>query len=1246
MKTQISRDSHNPDEHYSGVYQQQGRMITDADWNELVEILKVRLDNALKDIVGSGTPNGSSLHVKKGQDTPFIIKPGTVYVNGLRGEIKGTKSFEFDKQPDFPHAPSPNVNSCIYVDLWERTVISLEDDKLRDPGLQGADTCSRTQTMVQVKHCPQAIYPTLPTIGSATVNLELWDNSAAGERNDPCLTETQEKARIGNYLFRVEVHNWQVNEDGTVELTLKWSSENGAEQESLLGHDAQGYSNLPPQFIGRNWTYEVYNDISEKHLGFHSDSAFTPARGILRQSTALTEPLKLPTGKPVKGNPIINTDPQYIRRWDGYCTVSLLKSPAPDGKWQPQNNDFSGYDKGRPLTLTSTDSQQQANVFFQNNSLKAYLDGLIFTINFDEYPLLPGDYWLAVIRENAEYLPDTIDKRVEIQNDGKPVGIRHHYLEIGFQPSNHPPEETGTEQERQLNFPPLTNLTANRVQYTPNDRTEKWNGINQPDRQPITVQQAIDDLIANVAYVILACDSPNSVRRRLPSLETLEDGAIIQITQVLNALLCELDASRIPYSVGEQTSVQELMVKKTGDSMTGSLKIATGGLHIGTDSEPGDNNLIVDGNCTIAGDLTVQGTTTTVNTEELRIKDKIITLNKYDNLNPNTNNYTNNYTNNSGIEVYRGSDPQALILWDENEDRWKIGVSGNLLPIATGVAQDVVTGVVTFNNLPLQQEMLSDDIDSGLGTGALLIQLALEERIQGTITTITGDSSSQPREVIYRAVLNQNTGKFQVYAKRLSGLKSPPVHVRWWAQKPRSGEINTNPVSISLSIKPSTANLKPGDTQPFTANVTGTTNTKLTWTATRGDIISPASTPATIIYQATEPGNFEVTVTSNADSSIVKHAQVTVSDVTVSIDSQKKVSLLLGKDTYQFSAKVSGGQAPVTWSVNDILGGNDNVGRISDTGLYISPMTMINTSQDITIKASTTGSAQSDFATVSIQKVSVSITQPRDDNTILDFEEEYVCKTDVINSLNQAVTWKINKIGFFSGWAPFDGIFTGTMMGEGDYQIFAKSQADNSKDTEVRTIRIRAVSVSIIPPTEQIRVGGNSYQFIATVAGVADATKQKVTWSRTGEGEIDQNGLYTAPLTMKTPAIVTIKATSVADTSKFTEFTFRIPEVLVSISKPFNENETISLKDGESYSCAAIVELSTNPNVKWFKKINSDPSSDWIPFNGIFHLNIFTLLIGGKKVVQGEGVFSIYAQSEADTSQKSQVRTITITLAK
>ena len=78
MKSQISRHSHDPAKRYSGVFQQQGRMITDADWNELQAIVKTRLDEALRDVVGGGVPSRRPLGVRFTGST-FEIVPGVLY---------------------------------------------------------------------------------------------------------------------------------------------------------------------------------------------------------------------------------------------------------------------------------------------------------------------------------------------------------------------------------------------------------------------------------------------------------------------------------------------------------------------------------------------------------------------------------------------------------------------------------------------------------------------------------------------------------------------------------------------------------------------------------------------------------------------------------------------------------------------------------------------------------------------------------------------------------------------------------------------------------------------------------------------------------------------------------------------------------------------------------------------------------------------------------------------------------------
>ena len=141
MKTQISRDSHVPKKRYSGVYQQQGRMITDADWNELVDLLKQRLADALKDVIGSGVPNGTERGLAIEDSSGAIkIRPGHVYVDGVKGELLSDQDrVDFDAQGDFPYAPLPAAGSKIYADVWERVIVSLEDGNLRDFGLHGAD---------------------------------------------------------------------------------------------------------------------------------------------------------------------------------------------------------------------------------------------------------------------------------------------------------------------------------------------------------------------------------------------------------------------------------------------------------------------------------------------------------------------------------------------------------------------------------------------------------------------------------------------------------------------------------------------------------------------------------------------------------------------------------------------------------------------------------------------------------------------------------------------------------------------------------------------------------------------------------------------------------------------------------------------------------------------------------------------------------------------------------------------------
>jgi hypothetical protein len=74
----------------------------------------------------------------------------------------------------------------------------------------------------------------------------------------------------------------------------------------------------------------------------------------------------------------------------------------------------------------------------------------------------------------------------------------------------------------------------------------------------------------------------------------------------------------------------------------------------------GDNT----GTVVIAGNLTVNGTTTSVNSNEVNIGDSIIVLNADE---------TGAPSQNGGIEIERGTSTNVSFVWDETSDYWSLG---------------------------------------------------------------------------------------------------------------------------------------------------------------------------------------------------------------------------------------------------------------------------------------------------------------------------------------------------------------------------------------------------------------------------------------------------------------------------------------------------------------------------------------------------------------------------------------------
>ena len=129
-------------------------------------------------------------------------------------------------------------------------------------------------------------------------------------------------------------------------------------------------------------------------------------------------------------------------------------------------------------------------------------------------------------------------------------------------------------------------------------------------------------------------------------------------------------------------------------------------------------------NLTVTGNLTVSGTTTTVDTTNTTITDNLLELNS---------GVTSN-SNDSGILIERGSTGNnALIMWDESEDRWVLGTStsasdtGNLnmtpsfLEIGGLIMPDVTSGKILVGDGTSYQAAMSGDVAIA-SNGATTIQ--------------------------------------------------------------------------------------------------------------------------------------------------------------------------------------------------------------------------------------------------------------------------------------------------------------------------------------------------------------------------------------------------------------------------------------------------------------------------------------------------------------------------------------------
>ena len=163
--------------------------------------------------------------------------------------------------------------------------------------------------------------------------------------------------------------------------------------------------------------------------------------------------------------------------------------------------------------------------------------------------------------------------------------------------------------------------------------------------------------------------------------------------------------------------------------------------------------------------------------------------------------------------------------------------------------------------------------------------------------------SRQHRQLLFR---NKPTNKFDFIAIDLANWLAM-VDLRRLDVRSSAAYVS-NVSSVSVSVSPTTASLQVSQQMQFTATMSGTTNTAVTWTASGGTVTSGG------IYTApSSAGTYTVTATSAADSTKSTSAVVTVSHpVQVSV-----LNFTNYGDPVQWSAKTIHG---VGFGVNQYRG--------------------------------------------------------------------------------------------------------------------------------------------------------------------------------------------------------------------------------------------------------------------------------------------------------------------------------------
>lgn len=398
---------------------------------------------------------------------------------------------------------------------------------------------------------------------------------------------------------------------------------------------------------------------------------------------------------------------------------------------------------------------------------------------------------------------------------------------------------------------------------------------------------------------------------------------------------------------------------------------------------------------------------------------------------------------------------------------------------------------------------------------------------------------------------------------------------------------------VSVGVSPNQVVLATGGQQQFSAQVTGTSNTAVTWSVAGIGCVggSCGSVTASGLYTAPavvpQSAAVKVVATSVADPTKSGSASLVVQAASsVSVAIQPKTAQVATGGKLQLSATVTGStNTAVLWSVAGAGCSGAGCGTITSAGLYTAPANLP-IPANVTVKATAVSDplASASAAVTLVAGSSVRVSPP---SAQVKPGGQLQFTASSSGNPSALFVWSISGSGCSGsacGSINSTGLYTAPAHAPNPpiVAVTATLLSDPTKSGSA-TVTITSgsiVGVSISPTSAQVGTGGHQ-QFTATVTGSSNTT---VTWTITGTGcagttcgTVSSSGLYTAPAVPPAPPFFSVTATSVADSSKSATASVT---VVSAVSVAISPTSATVAPSGSKQFTAQVSGIS-NTSVSW-----------------------------------------------------------------